>query len=211
MALKPSFVSSNIEKIAPKIEEWIRKELGVSSSLRYQIEKADARSTTFTDLLRAGLGGSMDEIHRLVFDLPHDKPVSLRVSLWKFSYGSVIGTLLYSGELSKPISGEVRIEKPDSIMHDKFVGDSTVADKLNGDRELVKRANQFISQRLSLGGGTSLKAEGYFGIRPYESKSLLIARTMLKQNFLGGVFGLGGLSFGVNEFFDIASTIDAAL
>lgn len=208
MALRANFVGSNIEKIGPKIAQMIRKEAGTTSPIPYQIEVAAARSTTFSDLLAAGMGGSLDEIHRLVFELPGHRPTALRVSLVKMGLGSVIGSLLYSTEISKKINGEVFIEE---LGYGSFVGDPAAAEKLNADRELVKQANKFISTDLSLGGNTTVRASGYFGIRPENSKSLVIAKTLLKQKVLGAMFGLGGLSFGIDQFGNIASTIDMTL
>jgi hypothetical protein len=213
--------STNPETAAGNIEAALRSELGTSQILSYEIEQVHTPPKSFL----AHLYGKGDELFRVRLELPNRPKTSLWVSCMKNGMSTIVTGLLYSTELSKPINGAVTIPDPGSMRPHLFSGDTELSAKLNGNKELVKRANAFVETELQA-SQTTIQIEGHFSIQPQGKNSLLLARTLGKQGGadfalkwllaivtlgVSNVFAPAGIGFGAIEFLEIASAFEQAI
>jgi hypothetical protein len=203
-----AYNSQDAASVGPRVEEKVREELGASAPLSYQVETGEAATATIGSVLgdigSALMGGAENMLFRLNFDLPQPRPANLHVNVNRQGIGSYVGMLVYSAQLSKPITGEVMLEEPKFFGKSKFTGDAASA-KLNANGDLIKRANTF-ARTESQSGGLTLKIKRSFRLVPHESGSLLIIGTLPRPTKMG-------LSATVDakDFFDIADMIEKAL
>jgi hypothetical protein len=204
-----AYSSQNVEKVGPKIEELIRKEVGATSALGYEVEDGGAGKTTAGTVLAGSVkvlfGGKETLLYSLYFNLTQPRPANLEVHVNKQGIGCHVGSLLYSTMLAKPASGEASLEAPKTFGSSKFTGDPATSQRLNANGDLVKRANKF-ARTESQSGGLTIKIDRFFKIVPQGSGSLLVIRTLARPTSMG-------LSATVDakDFFDIAAMVEAAL
>lgn len=196
--------SQKLEKVGPRIEEHVRKEVGATTPLPYEVEEAgDAGEGS--PYWREIIGGSAILLCHLHFDVPGPRPVNLRISMNKESmFGCHAGLLLYSTRLSKTVNSNVALADPKFWGPSKFIGDENACEKLNDNNELVTLAN-LVSRTKYKPGDVTLQIKRLFRISPEESSSLFIVGTLPAKVF-GEVDSLQ-----IKEFFDLASMIEAAL
>lgn len=202
-----AYNSQQPDKVGPQVEEKLRKELGASAPLLYQVESGEAGSTSVSSVLgdmgRALVGGKSERLFTLVFDLPASvapRAAQLRANVNRQGVGSHVGLLLYSTKLSKPVKGEVTLGNKG-----KFEGDAETAAKLNAKGDLSKRLGKFARTESEI-GGLKLKIERLVKIMPREDGTLLVIST------LGRTTGMGfDATLDAKEFFDLAGVIEAAL
>lgn len=204
-----AYTSQDAATVGAKVEEKVREEVGADAPLPYQVEAGDAGTATFGsvlgDMAGALLGGKDKTLFNLHFDLPHQRPTHLQVSVSRQGVGSYVGLLLYTAKLSKPVFGEVALEDPKFFGKSKFAGDAAACGKLNSNSELVKRANN-LARVESQSGGLTLKIKRCCKIVPHEGGSMLIVGTLPRPIKMGF-----GAAIDAKDFFDIADMVEASL
>jgi hypothetical protein len=120
---------------------------------------------------------------------------------------AMLGSILYSQVLARPVPGAVRLqaEGEELFLRCKLVGDPSVVAKLNGDKALVKRVSKFVRGHYQLGDKT-ISSRRFFSLAPFESGSLLSVSTMPRSKWWGMAS-----SFDVGEFQHIARAVEALL
>jgi len=204
------FYSARAEKNGPKVEAKLRKEFGSSSPLSYDIEeegkyRADSIGQALGDVSIALFGGRTRPLYTFRFDVAEPRKCEVRAHIIKAGNAVALGALLYSTVLQKPVGEGVKLEDEKTFSKSKFVGDSGIADRLNGNAELIKRINRFVRTSYQV-GNERVRADRYFRITPFESGSLLAVCTMPRSKWLG----LTSV-FDAAEFVGLASAIEAAL
>jgi hypothetical protein len=204
-----AYTSQDAGVVGAKVEEKVREEVGASGPLPFQVEAGEAATASFgsmlSDMAGALLGGKDKTLFNLHFDLPHQRPTHLQVSVNRQGVGSHVGLLLYTAKLSKPVYGEVALEDPKFFGKSKFAGDAAVCGKLNANGELVKRANN-LARVESQSGGLTLKIKRCCKIVPHEDGSMLIVGTLPRPVKMGF-----GAAIDAKDFFDIADMVEASL
>jgi hypothetical protein len=210
------FFSQKLEKNAPKIESKLRKELKQATPLAYEAEiQGEVRPTSIGrflgdlvgDASLALLGSSgLRPVYTLRFAIP-DAPGEIRVSVVTDGKMVMLGGILYSLVLGKPVRGPVRLqdENEKRFFRCKFDGEPTVVAKLNADKALIKRVNTFVRDRYQL-GDKEIASRRFFSLAPFEDTSLLTISTMPRSKW----FGLAS-TFDATEFQLIARAVEAVL
>jgi hypothetical protein len=204
-----AYTSQDAPTVGAKVEEKVREEVGASAPLAYQVETGEAGTATvssfLSDIGHALVGGADETLFRLNFELTQKRPAQLQVSINRQGVGSHAGLLMYSTKLEKPIAGEVALEDPKFFGKSKFAGDAAAAAKLNGNGDLIKRANDFARVE-SQSGGLTLKIKRCCKIVPHEGGSMLVITTLPRPIKMGF-----GAAIDAKDFFDIADMVEAAL
>jgi len=212
------FFSDKLEKNGPKVEAKLRKELQQPTQLSYAAEVQGRRSPTSigqalgdlaSDLSLELLGSAgLRPVYTLRFDVPNVAGGEIRVSVVTDGKMVMLGGILYSAVLGRPVPGAVRLQDEDEKVFSlrcKFDGDPATAARLNGDKPLVKRVNRFVRSSYML-GATEIRAKRLFRLEPFASGSLLSISTLPRSRW----FGLAS-TFDAAEFFAIAKVIEALL
>jgi len=204
-----AYSTQDVEKVGPKVEELIRKEVGASSTLPYEVENGGAGKTTAGTILAESVktlfGGKETLLYTLYFNLSHPRLANLEVHVNKQGIGCHVGSLLYSTMLAKPVSGEAALDAPRTFGSSKFSGDPLASQKLNANGDLVKRANKF-ARTESQSGGLNIKVDRFFKVAPQGSVSLLVIRTLPRPTSMGM-----SATVDAKDFFDIAAMVEASL
>ena len=210
------FFSDKLEKNAPKVEAKLRKELKQTKPLAYEAEVQGAVRPTSIGRFLGDLAGDMSlellgssglrPVYTLRFEIPSTKG-EVRVSLVTDGKMVMLGGILYSTLLSRPVASSVRLQDQDekAFFHCKFEGDPAAIATLNANKPLVRRVNRFVRDSYML-GQTSIVSKRFFRLEPFESKSLLTINTLPRSKW----FGLAS-TFDALEFFEIARSIEALL
>jgi hypothetical protein len=205
-----AYNSQKPEVVGPKVEELIRKEIGAADMIPFDVEDAQGNhysvGTALGDIGRAIFGGRVDLLFNLNFSLSQPRPARLIASVERMGpLGCYVGPLVYHTELSRPVSGEAALEAPKTFGSSKFVGEPSLVAKLNGNSDLVKRANKFAKTESKIGGGT-FKMERTFKVVPHGDRALLVIATLPRLTSMGF-----GAAVDAKDFFDIAALVDASL
>ncbi len=204
-----AYTSQDAGYVGAQVEEKVREEVGASAPVAYQVVTGEAGSATIgsflSDIGNALIGGKDETLFRLNFDLTQRRSANLQVSINRQGVGSHAGLLMYSTKISKPIAGEVALEDPKFFGKSKFAGDATAAARLNGNGNLIKRANDFARVE-SQSGGLTLKIKRCCKVIPHEGGSMLVIGTLPQPTKMGF-----GAAIDAKDFFDIADMVEAAL
>ncbi len=210
------FYSNKLEKNAPRIESKLRKELKQTAPLAYEAEVQGSVRPTSIGRFLADLAGDaalellgtsgLRPVYTLRFAVP-DNGGEVRVNVLTDGKQVMLGGLLYSKVLAKPVRGPVRLQDQNEKMffRCKFDGEPTAVAKLNADKPLIKRVNKFVRDRYKL-GETTIMSQRFFSLAPFESSSLLTISTMPRSKWWGMAS-----SFDASEFQLIAAAVEAVL
>ena len=203
-----AYTSQDPEKIVPKIEEILRKDLGVDAPISSRISDAAAGKASVGSMLHdAGValfGGREALLFTVVFEIPSPRPVQLTVQVDRQGVGCHVGTIVFSTRLAKPAPGEVALEAPKTFGSSKFQGEAATAAKLNSSKDLLKRADKFSRTKSDVGGG--IKMDRFFKVGPLESGSILVVGTLPRATGMGT-----GATTDAKEFMDLAKLIEDLL
>jgi hypothetical protein len=204
-----AYTSHDVAEIGQKVEEKIREEVGSQSPIPYQVEGGDAGEMSagkfFGDIASGLLGGKSEVLVNLHFDFVEPRPAHLRLSMNRQGIGSHAGLLLYSTPLSKAVGGEIYLEDPKFFGKSKFKGDPA-AERLNGNGDLVKLANE-LAKTESQSGGLTLKIKRFCKILPGENGgSQLVVATLPRPTKMGF-----SAAVSAPEFFELAQMVEATL
>jgi hypothetical protein len=204
-----AYSSQNPDKVAPKVEDLLRRETGAEMPIRYEVAPGATERPAVGTVLKEGLalifGKEETLLFSLGFDIAQPRPAHLEVHMNRQGVGCHAGALLYSIRLAKPVAGEVWLEDPRAFGNSKFIGEPQTAERLNGNRELLKAVNRFSRTKSDI-GGLSVSIPRFFKIAPADGSAALVAATLGQPHFLGFK-----MSMGAKEFFEIVKMIEDAL
>ncbi|HEY2586717.1 MAG TPA: hypothetical protein VGI81_13215 [Tepidisphaeraceae bacterium] len=202
-----AYMSQDPAVLGSKVEEVVRADLGLNSAVPFEVISGNGKTldagTMVADLATHVFGGKEAVLMTVCFDVQQPRPVCVQVGLNRQGVGSHIGSVLYSTKIAKPVSGEVSLEEPKMFGASKFVGDSAVADKLNANKDLLKRAGKFARTECP---NFKLKAPRLFQVKPDNGGTLITATSLARSYALGLK-----VSLDVQEFIDLAGMIEASL
>lgn len=203
-----AYTSQDPEKVVPKIEEILGKDLGVDAPIPHKISDATAGKASAGSMLHdAGValfGGREALLFTVVFEIPSPRSVQLTVQVDRQGIGCHAGTIVFSTKLAKSVAGEVALEAPKTFGSSKFQGDAGTAAKLNSSKDLLKRADKFSRTKSDVGGG--IKMGRYFKVGPLETGSILVVGTLPRATGMGT-----GATTDAKEFMDLAKMIEDLL
>lgn len=197
--------TQDINKIAPVVENTLRKELRLSTQVPCQIIPTGKNGITAKGLLLDTLN-IRTTIYFLQFAVPGPRPFQLQAKIDRQGIGALLMSLTYSAQLAKPIAGEVSLEPLKVFGASKFVGDDQTASRLNGNKALIKKANQLTRTESEL-GQFKFEIERYLKITPQESYPLLTVHSLPRKT---GLVGLKA-TLNSNDFVELVSLMEATL
>ena len=204
-----AYGSQQPDKVAPQVEEKLRKELAASAAIPYEVETADAGATSagtvLGDMARGLFGGASDRLFTLIFDIAAPRAAQLRVSVVRQGVGCHVGTLLYSTKLAKAVKGEATLEAPKTFGTSKFTGEAETSSKLNAKGDLLKRLGK-LARTESEVGGLTVTSERLVKVVPEEAGALLVVSTLPRTTSMGF-----DATLDAKEFFDLAGMVEASL
>ena len=187
-----AFGSQKPEKIAPQLNQHLRKEIGATWPIPFGVEGA--------------AGGERPEMmFTVTFDCAGVRPFKLHANVERQGVGARVGELCYSTTLRKNIGAAVELTEPKMFGLSQFAGDAAASGRLNANGKLRRRANRFSRQKTEIGGLT-LTAPRFFKIVPQEGGALFVANTLGAPKWFGF-----RVSLGAKEFLALAAAIEAAL
>jgi hypothetical protein len=203
-----AYTSQQPDKVVPKIEEILRKDLGVDAPVPLAVEDVNVSKANVGSMVHdAGLvlfGGKEALLFTVAFDIAAPRPVKLTAQVNRVGIGCHVGTLVFSTKIAKPVKGEVALEAPKTFGASKFQGDVEAAGKLNASKDLLKRVDKFSRTKSDVGGG--IRMDRYFKLAPAESGSVLVVGTLPRATSMGM-----GATTDAKEFIDIAKMIEDLL
>lgn len=199
-----AYATQDPQKVAPKVEELLRKELGATGPIAYEVEDAGAGDTGAKSVLKdAGtylFGGSTTRLLTIHFHITQPRPADLDVHLSRQGAGCYAGSLVFSTVTSKRIGGDVSFGDDG-----KFAGDAGAAGKLNASKDVLKKCNAFAVKEGGL-TGFEVKFPRLFKIAPNDYGAQIVGATTARSKSMGF-----SAAFGSKEFFELVSLIEAAL
>jgi hypothetical protein len=203
------FGNQDPQKIGASIEEKVRSSVGAPAPVQFELEDGGlGKANVATVLFDVGsvLNGSRpSRLFGYKFTLPAPWPASLQVWVERQGVGAYTGPLLYGATFAKPVAGEVTIEAHKSFGTPKFLGDPTVAGKLNAIPDLAKRVDKLLRSETAMGAIT-VKLPRTFKLTPEAGGSVLVLGTLVRMTSMGM-----GAEVDAGEFLAIATAIEATL
>ena len=128
------FTSEKPEKVGPKIATKVGKELAIPAP-PYEVQPEGkympgSVGQVFGDLTTTLFGGGTRPLVSVRLDVPQPRPFELTVHVIKCGNQIVLGSLLYSIKLNKPVPGLVTLEDAKVFSKSKFTGGDGVSEKL---------------------------------------------------------------------------------
>jgi hypothetical protein len=204
-----AYSNQQADKVGQQVEEKLRKELGTTAAVPFQIELASeggpTAGTVLSDIAHGLFSGHPNLLFTLVFNIPAPRTAQLRASVERQGIGCHVGSLLYSTSLAKTINGEVILGAPKLFGGAKFEGDAEVCGKLNAKGDLLKRLGKFARSEAEIGGLT-IKQERLVKLVPQAGGLLLVIGTLPRATSMGMDAALDA-----REFYDLAALIESAL
>ncbi len=204
-----AYSSQQPEKVAPKVEDLLRRELGATTPVPYEVETADANKTTVGTVLKEAIGkffGSSEvPLFTLTFNVNAPRTAKVEVRMNRQGIGCHAGTLLYSARLNKKVAGEVTLDDPKTFSNSPFSGDPAACERLNANKALLKKANAFAVTK-GQAGGMEITIPRFCRIAPDGDGAILVAATLGQPHMLGFK-----ISMRSKDFFELAEMIEAAL
>jgi len=200
-----AYSSQKPEKVAPKVEELVRKELAATQPVPYVVQDLAAVKNSVGSILGEGLdlllGGKAEtQLFTLVFDIAQPRPTKLQVHMNKQGIGCHGGSIVFTTKLGKPVAAEVVMDNSG-----KFAGDTAVAGKLNANKALLKQIEKLARTKTSL-GGVEITAPRLVKLVPSDGGTTLVLSTLARPRAMGFA-----VSLDVQEFFAVATQVEAAM
>ena len=197
------------ENVAPKVEEIVRKDLGVNDALPFTVDETGAtKEGALNAILKDGasmlFGGKETNLFTVNFDFQQPRASQLNVQINRQGVGCHAGSLIFSTFINKPIKGPISMEGPKMFGTSKFIGDSEASAKLNNNKDLLKLADKFARTKSDVAGG--LKMDRFFKMEPFNNGATLVIITLARATSMGM-----SATTDAKDFFAIAQMIEAAL
>ena len=192
-------------KVAAKLDEKLRGELGLGAPIPYAVEQAAGTGVSVGSMAaglgRALFGGTPDLMYTLIFQIPGPRPTELRARVNRQGVGCHVGGLLYATRLAKPIAGEVVLDEKKAM----FGGEPSLAGKLNANKDLVKRADKLARSKANV-GGVELTVTRLCQLAPDPAGTLFVVGTLGRGHAMGFK-----MSMDAQEFLEVAAMVEAAI
>lgn len=199
-----AYMGQDGQKVAPKVEELLHKELAAGGPITYEVEVEGASDlgvgSVLKDVGASLFGGNITSLFIIHFHIMQPRSAELDVHMSRKGLGCVAGPLVYSAVVSKRIASEVSFGDDG-----KFAGEPDWAGKLNANRDLLKKCTAFAMKEGGL-DGAEIKIPRRFTIAPHERGALIIGVTLPRSKSMGFSASLGS-----KEFFEISAQIEATL
>jgi len=196
------------EDVAPKVEEIIRKDLGLSLEMPYIVEETGVEAGTLNAIAKDAanffFGGKETLLFKIRFDVTSPRPASILVNMNRQGVGCHAGSITFSTFINKPISSEVSLEEPKTFGTSKFKGDADASTKLNNNKDILKGADKLARVKSDVAGG--LRMDRYFKVIPSTGGCNLVVITLARATSMGI-----GATTDAKDFFSLAAMIEAAL
>jgi len=200
----------NPDKIAPGIEALLRKELGSSTPLPYQILPGEGEGATtksvLTDIGKAMIMTKQQSsvLFYVYFALDVPRPFELQVSVTRYGLGAVVGRFAYAVPLNKPVQGKASLGVTRLGSYNGFAGDAATIARLNSSRELILQAHKLAVSKTTI-GNINLTISQRLEVIPYKSGSLLILDRLGVPGFFSGA------NVGAKDLFAFVPQLEACL
>jgi hypothetical protein len=182
-----AYTSQKPENVAPKVEEILRKDLGLTEPLTYTIEIENTEKVSVGSMLvDAGtflFGGNETPLFTVCFKLTSPRQVGIRIQVMRHGVGCHAGTISFLTVLGKPVTGEAALEEPKTFGTSKFVGSSNVIEKLNSGKDILKIADKLARVKSDVAGG--MKMNRFCKIIPSENGTLFVVSTLGRSTSMG--------------------------
>lgn len=203
------FGNQQPDKISASVEEIVRKDTGSSTPVPYRMLDVTGGSATVGSVL-VDIGhvlgsGQTTPLLALEFDLPGGRPATLQAQVLRQGVGGYCGSLVFVFRLAKPLAGEVGFEEHKSFGTPKFTGDAAAAARLNGVKDLAKRADKVLRGEAEM-GSVKVKVPRVFRLTPAEGGSTLVLGTLPRLTSMGM-----SATTDAKEILEIAVAVEAAL
>ena len=119
---------------------------------------------------------------------------------------AVVGPLVYSTTLAKPVLSPITLDSLASIKQAKFAGGNGTAETLNSNAALLTSVRSFTRRKYHPFRVANLRAEPWFSIKPADGGAVLTIKTLPANYWMGFFFRLD-----VKSFLDLAGQFEAAL
>lgn len=176
-----SYRTHDLEAIAARVEEVVRKDVGAAMRVPYRVYAGSFERWTAREIGRdfAGLafGFRPTSIGSIEFDLPWHRPALLTVVMDRLGLNSVAGQLHYSVDLARPVTDAVGFDLAKFLRAGRFSGAAT-ATRLNGDPSVGKEIGKFVRTETVIGTMTVRVAGGLEILPIDESSSRLLVLTL---------------------------------
>jgi hypothetical protein len=200
----------NPDKIAPGIEALLRKELGSSTPLPYEILPGEGEGATTKSVL-ADIGKAMimtkqqsSVLFYVYFALDVPRPFELQVSVTRYGLGAVVGRFAYAVPLNKPVQGKASLGVTKLGSYNGFAGDAATIARLNSSRDLILQAHKLAVSKTTI-GNIKLTISQRLEVIPYKSSSLLILDRLGVPGFFSGA------NVGAKDLFAFVPQLEASL
>lgn len=185
------FASQKPEKIASHVEQAVRRELGVPTSLPYQVLPGTSGGATVGSLFsewahsQLHLSQQAAPLCYIHFALAQPRPFELQVTILRHGMGALAGRCAFVAPLAKWIPGPLNLAELKFGNAGGFAGDPAVTTRLNSNRELLRKAYGLLAAKNSV-GRTRLSIPHYFQLQPARAGSLLLVHRLPKSGLLIG-------------------------
>jgi hypothetical protein len=197
------------DKLAAGVEEIVRKDLGSPTPLPYRMLDVATRKATvgsvLVDIGNVLNSGQVTPLLTVEIALAGAQPATLQAQLIRQGIGAYCGSLLFIFGLAKPITGEVGIEDHKSFGSPKFIGDPDLAARLNGVKDLAKRADKVLRSEADM-GSIKVKMPRVFRLSPANGGALLVLGTLPRLTSLNT-----SATTDAREIMEIAAAVQGAI
>lgn len=185
------FTGQKAEKIAPRVEQAIRQELGAPTPLPYQILPGTSGGATAGSLLsewahaQVHMSQQAAPLFYIQFALAWPRSFELQMTIYRQGMGALAGRCVFAVPLAKRVPGPLSLAELKFGQAGGFAGDPAFTARLNSNRDLLAKAYGLLSTKISV-GNTRLSISHYFQIQPTRTGSLLIVHRLPKPGMLTG-------------------------
>jgi hypothetical protein len=196
-------------KLGAGVEEIVRKDVGSSTPLTYRLlDVATGKATigsVMTDIGSALGSGPSTPLLTVELDLPGPMGGALQAQLIRQGVGAYCGGLVFAFRLAKPVAGEVGFEEHKSFGTPKFTGDPATAARLNGAKDLAKRADKVLRGETEM-GAVQVRTGRVFRLAPADGGSVLVLGSLPRLTSLGM-----GATTDAKDVLELAAMVNAAI
>jgi hypothetical protein len=203
-----AYTMQDPEKVAAKIEEIIKKDLGSDISIEYNVFGKGNDQTLLGSIAEDTLihlfGKEEKVLFSVTFKIPAPREINIIVQVDRQGVGCHAGAIIFVARLKKPVSAMVTFEEPKTFGTPKFTGDTELAARLNSNKDLLKRIDKFSRVKSDIAGG--LRLERIVQLKPGVGGTELVINTLARPTSMGF-----GATTDAKDFFEIVNLVEAAL
>lgn len=196
MANLLAYRTHDLDEIASKVEEVVRKDVGSAMRVPYRVHPGTSQGLTARefgrDLAGMAFGFTPSTVGSIEFDLPWHRPALLMVVMDRIGVNSVVGKLHYSIDLARPVTEPVGFELAKFLKAGRFTGGAT-ATRLNADPGLGKALGKVVLAETFIGTMTVRVAAGLEVLPIDETSSRLLVLTLPNVGLMSATTEAGKL------------------